>query len=105
MRRSLIQSEEPTEHRSLVSSNTVKNTEGKQGCKETPTRYVRIEPRRAISYQRRQLLQKISNLPGLNLLEGLQLGHGHKNNHGLLATGTVNLGTENTSCDIDPHTL
>merc|ERR1740124_372112 len=38
-----------------------------------------------------ELLLKLTDQPGLNLLELLQLGHGHEDNDGLLASTAVNL--------------
>ena len=38
-----------------------------------------------------ELLLELPHQPGLDLLEGLQLGHGNEDHDGLLSTSTVNL--------------
>ena len=40
-----------------------------------------------------ELLLELPHQPGLDLLEGLQLGHGNEDHDGLLSTSTVNLAT------------
>ena len=42
----------------------------------------------------RELLLQLPHQPGLDLLEGLQLGHRHEDHDGLLSTSTVNLAKE-----------
>ena len=41
-----------------------------------------------------ELLLELPHQPGLDLLEGLQLGHGNEDHDGLLSTSTVNLAKE-----------